>query len=81
LAVERRAGSVIHTRDAPASEIQHGERLQDIVQLSRGKRDGDILISLNAPDVFEVTYSVLVEHHSLDWKTGLGLSRNKSGDN
>jgi hypothetical protein len=62
--------SVCHARDAPTAEIQNGKRLQHVVELPGGERDGDFLVVAHAPQVFEVTDTVLIENHALDGQIG-----------
>ena len=57
----------------PAVEIEHGERLQDIVELSRGELDGDILFVADLAHMLEVTYAVLIQDYPLDGKAGVVL--------
>jgi hypothetical protein len=60
--LQGRSGVVADSRDPSLAEIENGERFQDVVQLSGGEVDVDILAAANVPGVFEVSDTVLVEN-------------------
>src|SRR6185503_9606085 len=45
---------VVDAGDAAFAEIERGERLQHVVQLRAGERDGDVLAVDDVPEMFEV---------------------------
>ena len=44
---ERSGGVVVDAGDAAAAFVEHGERLQDVVELRRGEVDGDALVAVD----------------------------------
>ncbi len=66
LTIDRRSRSIRHTCDAPAIEIEHRQRFQDIVQLAGREGNRDILAAFDGTQMFEVPNAVLVENHSFD---------------
>ena len=68
LSVHRCGRPILDARDAPAIQIQNGERFEYIVELARSERDGDVLAFANAPKMFEITDAALVENDAFDRK-------------
>jgi hypothetical protein len=54
LPLDGRGRSVGHAGDPSAVEIENGERLENIVQLTRGELDGDILLIADLANMLEV---------------------------
>jgi hypothetical protein len=61
---ERRFGVVVHAGDVAAGQIEHRERLQDVIELSAGEIDVHFLTAAHAPKMLEVSHAVLVEHYT-----------------
>ena len=51
--------SVGDARDAAAIQIENRKRLEDVVELAGGERDGDRFIAADTTDVLEITDAVL----------------------
>ena len=54
---------VIDAGDAPTAQIQHGERLQHVVELPAVKIDAQTSAAAHAAQVLKVANTILVEHH------------------
>jgi len=66
--IERRNGVVADGTDPSFAKIHNRQRLQDVIELSGGEIDGQILIAMNARRVLEIADAVLVEHNTFHGK-------------
>ena len=60
LLIDRGDRVVADVGDRAAVEIEGGQRLQDVVQLSRRELDGDVGVAGDGTDVLEVTDAALI---------------------
>ncbi len=72
LLLEGRGGVVAGSGDAAAVEVDGGEGLEDVVELSSGEVDGDGLVAGDAAGVFKEADAVLVEGDAGDGELRLG---------
>ena len=63
---ERRGGVVVDAGNAAAALVEHGERLQHVVQLRRSEVDGHALVAGDGAGVLEVADAVFVEDDLAD---------------
>src|SRR5271154_2264983 len=69
---ERGDGVVVDAGDASAAEVDHGERLERVIELRRGEINSNLLRAGDAAGVLEVSHAVLVEDDAAHGETGGG---------
>ena len=65
LAIQRSRGSIRHAGDAASVEIQHRERLENVVELAGCEGNRDVLVAANLAQMLEVPDAVLIKNHAL----------------
>ena len=75
---EGRDGVVAHSAYAAAAQINHGERLQHVVELRGGEADIELLICADPALVLEISHAVFVEHDAADGNLFIPISQRRT---
>ena len=76
---ERSFGIVVDSGDAAAVEIEDGERLENVVELTAGEIDADGFVAADVAEVLEIADAGFVEDDAADGEFGGGGFAGRGG--